>query len=149
MRLLGPGGQGSAADHDENGHAALGDIQQLRLQCGESKTLDDDVGEDTQAADDQGAAYLEKDVAPGERVFQCFDKLVLFVDLVLDTRLVGTHALDHEALVLLRVTLCLHRAVGEDEGHDHRPSARGESQDEEEELPRLDGMANVMLGSPC
>lgn len=45
--LFGPGRQGRTADHHSNGDTTLCDVEQLRLQSGKAKTLDDDVGEDT------------------------------------------------------------------------------------------------------
>lgn len=133
--LFRPGRQRCATEHEDDRDRSLGDIQKLCLEIREAERGDDQVGEDTQPADDQGRSDLEQHVAPDHRVGHGFYHLVALVRLVLDAGLVGADTLDHETLLVLVEALRGHGRVGEPPPDEQAPDAGCDAQDEEKELP--------------
>ena len=143
--LLGPGGKGRTADHHSDGNTTLCNVEQLSLQSRKAETLDDDVGEDTESADDQAAGHLQQRIKPDSRVSEHLHHLVLLEHPVLNTSLIGAHSLDHQPLVLLAPALGLHRAIGQIPAHEQSPGAGGYSEHKEQKLPGFDGVASVVF----
>ena len=100
------------SDHNYDGHSTLSNVEELCLEVSESKRGNDEIRKDTQAADDQRRGELEHDIAPDDRIGDCFNSLILFVRLVLDTGLVGTDTLNHEPLLVFVEALCFHWRIG-------------------------------------
>lgn len=146
--LFRPGGQGRTANHYEDCDSTLSNVQELRLQVREPKRGNDQVGEHAKTADDEGGSDLKHDIAPDDGVGDGLDHLVALVRLVLDTSLVCSHALDHEALLVLVEALCRHGRVGQPPADEGTPGAGRGAKDEEQKLPRLDVVAIVVRGSP-
>lgn len=137
-----------AANHDDDGETTLGDVEQLGLQVRETKRLDDQTGEDTKTTNDERRRDLEHDVAPDDGVLDGLDDLVLLVGPVLDTGLIGTDTLDHEALGLLAEALGGHGRVGQPPADEGGPDAGGDAEDHEEELPGVDDAVRVVGDAP-
>lgn len=146
--LISPRTQRSGTNHDDNSHSTLGNIKQLRLQVRKAERGDDEVRKDPQPANDERRGQLEHDVEPHDRVGEGLDGLVALVDPVLDARLVGAHALHHEALLVLVEALGLHGRVREPPPDEEAPGAGQAAEDEEEELPGQDFVADVLRHAP-
>lgn len=99
----------------------------------------DEVGEDSKAANDQIGHSDERDAAPYKRISEGFLGLVHLVHLVLDAGLVMTNALNKEALLIFRVAFRRHGTVREKVANHERPCTCKETENEKKQLPVLDG----------
>jgi hypothetical protein len=131
-------------DHNDDQPSTLSDVEQLSLQERESKLADNEVGEDTETADDQIRHRDERDAAPHEGICEGFLDLINLVLLVLDAGLIVTNALDEETLLILCVAFGCHRAIREEIANDKGPHTGSETKNKEEKLPVLDGTVREM-----
>lgn len=108
VRLLDhPRGAEQRSDDDDAQHHG----EQLCLEDAEFEALDDDLGEGSEPGSGERGADGDEAVAPGLRVEEGFLHLVPAELAVLESRLVGADALDHEFLVLFGPTFCAHGGV--------------------------------------
>lgn len=113
--------ESGASDHDYNRHSTLGNVEKLGLKIGEPEGGNDEIREDTQPANDQSRGELEHNVAPNNGIRGCFDGLILFVRLVLDTSLVGTNTFNHEPLLVFIEAFCFHWRIGQPPSDEYSP----------------------------
>jgi hypothetical protein len=126
-------------DHDDDQPSTLSNVEQLSLEQRKSELANNKVGEDSETANDQVRHGDERDATPYERISEGFLDLVLFVLLVPDTCLVVTDALDEETLLIFRVAFGRHGTVREEVANGKRPYTCSEAENEEQQLPVLDG----------
>ena len=110
-----------ASDHDYDRHSTLSNVEELGLEIGESEGGNDEIREDTQTADDQSRGKLKHNIAPDNGIRGCFNGLIPFVRLVLDTGLVGTNTLNHEPLLVFVEALCFHWRIGQPPADEQAP----------------------------
>lgn len=113
------------SEHDQNGPCSLGNIEQLRLQETEAELDDDEVGEYTEATNDEVGYSDKQNAAPNKRVLESLNNLVPLVLSVLDTSLIFSHPLNHQPFILLAEAFCSQGAVGQKGGDEEGPDACG------------------------
>lgn len=121
--LLCPRGQCSATNHHADSNTALSDIEELSLECCKAKAFDDDVGEDTETTNDEGAADLQENVTPDHGVGESFEHLVLLVHFILNPGFVCSDSFHHQAFLFFGEAFRLHRRVGKPPRDEQRPHA--------------------------
>lgn len=126
-------------DHDYDQPSTLSNVEQLSLEERKSELADNKIGEDSEAANDQVRHGDERDAAPHERISEGFLDLIHLVLLIPDAGLIVTDALDEKTLLIFRVAFGRHGTVGEEEANDNRPYTCSEAENEEQQLPVLDG----------
>jgi hypothetical protein len=143
-----PRRQTRPTNHNRNGNAALRNVQQLSLQRRKPKALDDDIRENTQPANDQRTTQLQQNIQPNNRVCERLEHLIFLKLLILDARVVCAHALDHQPFVVFAEAFGFHGAVGEVPAQEEPPCAGCGAQNEEEQLPGFDVVADVVACAP-
>ena len=117
--------------------------KKLNLKGIKIETLDDNIGEPSQATGWQCGANSDQTITPGLRVREALDHLLFSEDAVLHSRLVGSNTLYHLALIIFAEALSPHRRIGHPPANEYTPEDGDDAVCYKQCLPRLDGLVGA------
>lgn len=100
-----------------------------------SELLDDEIGEYSQAANNQVSNQDEHHTAPNQGILEGFDHLIFLVFFILNTRLIVSNSFNHQTFIIFRKAFGRKRTIGKENADNDGPDARKETEYQKQKLP--------------
>lgn len=120
--------------------------KKLNLEDIKIETLNDNIGEPSQATGWQCGANSDQTITPGLRVLEGFDHLFFSEYAVLHSRLVGSDTLYHLTLIVFAEALSPHRRIGHPPANEYTPEDGYDAICHKQCLPRFDDLVGADEG---